>query len=134
MQTLIMDDPIRFNMELPSVPQKYIPLLDLIAVAWVMLFGASGGLASAGFEALKTRKYPQFKKLVVFFGVGGISAIIAFSSTSLASFMLPSGAVDWLRLAGFSATAGFFAGLTAVGLTTGFLHRVLGEFDGEKKP
>lgn len=135
MQAEIMDDPVMFNLGNPFVQEKFIPLIDLLLVAFVVAGGGSGGLAAAGFESIKTKQLPKASTLQLSFGVGAIGAVITFSAAGLSSFVLPDGAVDVLRLLGFSALGGFFVSATAMGINIKVLRTFLGQGtpDGSKE-
>jgi hypothetical protein len=115
---------------------KYIPIIDFVLVAWVTVWGAVGGLGGGAVEAVRSRALPPWTRLVVYSAIGVISAVGAFSALAITSFVLDDGAVDMLRLAGYSVAAGAgVAGALAgvnLGVGTAAHYRHLDDDNGKK--
>jgi len=124
--------PINFNLEsrMTEMPQKYIPLIDLVLIGWVLAFGGVGGSGGGFFEILRTKTLPAWARVSGFVGLGAVSALGAFATLGVAGFLFGDGAVDMLRLAGMAAGAGFGAVSFAVGAN----HLVLKQVESNASP
>ena len=109
------------------MPDKYIPLVDLFLVAWVVVWGAVGGLGGAAFESIRAHALPSWSRLAAYAAVGSVSAMGSFAAMSVYAFIADGGAVDVLNLAGYSVAAGVGVAVSLAGVNAG-VGSVLGKW------